>query len=204
MSDLYDVLRECNAHMVSLDRDSVIKPFTCENEARKSYGKHALDTFIQKYAKSLVQFRRCRINVIENSDEIIAYYSLAHDSLSIEVNNDDFFRELKEKICKIDSSFDIDNYCKTEKTFPAVKIEHLAVNVKYQDQGIGSNLIFAIIGDIISNTNWYGCQYLTVDVLNNSDTNKFYINNGFQYVTLKDHASDCRRMYLPLFDYFDS
>ena len=59
-----------------------------------------------------------------------------------------------------------------------------------------------IIGEIIENDNGYGCQYLTVDALNNSDTNKFYSKFGFQNVTNEDHCAPFRRMYYPLIDLF--
>lgn len=43
-----------------------------------------------------------------------------------------------------------------------------------------------------------GCQFITVDSLNNPRTNKFYMSNGFQLQTNSDAHLPTRRMYLPV------
>jgi hypothetical protein len=59
-----------------------------------------------------------------------------------------------------------------------------------------------IIGQVIENPYWYGCQYLTVDSLNNSDTDKFYLKHGFSNTELPNPNRITIKKFLPLFDYF--
>lgn len=126
---------------------------------------------------------------------------MAHDLLILDPSNDmEFLDEIRQSISQEDSSF-VEELCK-QKEFPAIKIEHLAVHKDFQSQQIGKCLISTIIGEIISNKNWYGCQYLTVDSLNNSDTNKFYENNGFSYVSNRDMNKPTRKMYQTLINLF--
>jgi hypothetical protein len=40
-----------------------------------------------------------------------------------------------------------------------------------------------------------GCQFITVDALNNRDTLRFYEKNGFSFVTLTDYNKPSRQMY---------
>ena len=40
-----------------------------------------------------------------------------------------------------------------------------------------------------------GCQFLTVDALNNVETIHFYEKNGFSFVTLLDYNKPSRQMY---------
>lgn len=43
-----------------------------------------------------------------------------------------------------------------------------------------------------------GCQFITVDSLNNSRTNKFYSSHNFSNLSNSDFSCDTRRMYLLL------
>lgn len=43
-----------------------------------------------------------------------------------------------------------------------------------------------------------GCQFITVDSLNNPRTNKFYLKYGFINQTNTDINKTTRRMYFPL------
>lgn len=176
------------------------KRFDCDNALRDSCGKHKLNDFLFEYGRIAVKYRHCRINVIENETDIIAYYSLAHDSLHIDSKDEDFYNELHGYIDSERVEF-VEKYC-SSLVFPAIKIEHMAVNRKYQSLKLGTYLLDVIIGELLENEHWYGCQYITVDALNNKDTVKFYTRNKFQFVSLADHTQATRRMYRPLFEYF--
>lgn len=195
------LLKSLNVTVQTLTLDyNFSKCFDCNNPNRASNGTHKLNEFLIKYGKIATKYRHCRIKTIESTDEIIAYYSLSNDSLCVNFSDDEFYDELRRVIKGEEVGF-VDKYC-SQNIFPAIKIEHLAVNKTYQSRKIGTWLLQVIIGEVISNENWYGCQYITVDALNNKDTTKFYLQNDFTYVSSADSQQPTRKMYRPLFEYF--
>ena len=93
-----------------------------------------------------------------------------------------------------------DEYVQTferQSSFPAINIGHLGIREDWQSKGIGSQIVDFILYTF-SNYRLSGCQFITVDSLNNSRTNKFYMNNGFVNQTNNDSVSHTRRMYMYL------
>ncbi|WP_455586640.1 GNAT family N-acetyltransferase [Bacteroides sp.] len=133
----------------------------------------------------------CAKNV--KNDDIVAIFTLSNDSVVIDnVDKDDFIQESKLKIS--------DEYTSTfekQSSFPAINIGHLGVRSDLQSQGIGEQIL-----DFVLYTFSYfsisGCQFITVDSLNNNRTNKFYARNGFLNQTNNDSKNSTRRMYLPI------
>jgi tRNA(Met) C34 N-acetyltransferase TmcA len=78
--------------------------------------------------------------------------------------------------------------------YPAAKIGRFAVNAEFQRSGYGAQILHLIIMSFLSE-NKTGCQFLTVDALNNVDTIRFYEKNGFSFVTLSDYNKPSRQMY---------
>ena len=81
-----------------------------------------------------------------------------------------------------------DEYAETferQTSFPAVNIGHLGVRADYQSKGIGRQIIDFVLYTF-SHYDISGCQFITVDSLNNPRTNKFYLNNGFVNQTNSD------------------
>lgn len=201
MKNLEEVLDKFDATIYKLNHDHCIeKNFDCNKEGRCSYNKNKLNDFLFNSSTRTARLHRYRTNIIENKDRIIAYFSLAHDALIIDGTDVDFREHLAE-CTKEESDAFREEYCK-QNSFPAIKIEHLAVDKDFQSQEIGKCILDYIIGEILENDNGYGCQYLTVDALNNSDTNKFYMKYGFQYLGLNDSHEETRRMYYSLIDFF--
>jgi len=89
---------------------------------------------------------------------------------------------------------DIVEFFNRQSSYPAINIGHLGTSVKYQSNGIGTAII-----DLVANTfagyRQAGCQFITVDALNNPECTKFYHTNGFSFQTNKDSCSETRRMY---------
>lgn len=129
----------------------------------------------------------------------IALFTLAHDAviLSTEEEKEDFISDSSAII----SEEYIDTFEK-QSAFPAVNIGHLAVRQELQSGGIGTFIINFVTNTFIE-YKISGCQFITVDSLNNSRTNKFYDKNGFIYQTNSDRFKSTRRMYLPLRIYDD-
>lgn len=201
MKNLTDVLSCFNAVIYRLQHDHCLdKSFDCDKEGRHSFNQNKLNEFLFNFSTKTTKLHRYRTNIIENDDQIIAFFSLAHDSLIIDGSDVDF-REHLEQCTQTEEAAFREEYCK-QTSFPAIKIEHLAVDKDFQSQEIGRCILDYIIGELIDNDNAYGCQYITVDALNNPDTNKFYMNYGFQYVTNRDSHKETRKMYYSLFEWF--
>ena len=89
-----------------------------------------------------------------------------------------------------------------QTSFPAVNIGHLAVREDMQSKGIGRKVLDFVLGTFID-YDVSGCQFITVDSLNNPRTNNFYLRNGFINQTDMDMHESTRRMFLPIELYRD-
>ena len=78
--------------------------------------------------------------------------------------------------------------------YPAAKIGRFAVDEEFQRSGYGTQILHLIIMGFLTN-NKTGCQFVTVDALNNLETLHFYEKNGFSFVTLFDYNKPSRQMY---------
>ncbi|MFA5016173.1 MAG: GNAT family N-acetyltransferase [Methylobacter sp.] len=83
-------------------------------------------------------------------------------------------------------------------TLPAVKIGRLAVDKRFQSNGVGS-LVLDFIKGWFTEGNKTGCRFIVVDTLNKPDTLNFYSKNGFLYLNPKDDKDKTRLMYFNLF-----
>lgn len=129
-----------------------------------------------------------------SDSKIVAIFTLANDivALGSSEEKDDFIRETSFKIQ--------DEYIsifQAQTSFPAVNIGHLGVRKDMQLCGIGEQILDFILNTFVS-YNISGCQFITVDSLNNPKTNKFYCRNGFLFQTDTDMYKATRRMYLPI------
>lgn len=101
----------------------------------------------------------------------------------------DFFDDIRLE----ESSSDVD-FFKRQSSFPAINIGHLGTSVGFQNNGIGMVIIEFVAGTF-SQYRQAGCQFITVDALNNPRTVSFYLNNQFNFQTNPDFYSATRRMY---------
>lgn len=56
-------------------------------------------------------------------------------------------------------------------------------------------MIVEFVAGTFSRYKQAGCQFVTVDALNNEKTVRFYLDNLFNFQTNKDRYSPTRRMY---------
>ncbi|KAA6351264.1 hypothetical protein EZS27_001410 [termite gut metagenome] len=70
--------------------------------------------------------------------------------------------------------------------YPAVLIGRLGVDINYQRQGIGNELLDFIKNWFAHSTNKTGCRYLIVDARNEDKILRFYTRNGFDFVFRND------------------
>lgn len=130
-----------------------------------------------------------------SSNEIIAIFTLANDALIIQSHGD------KEDVVSendIIANSSYVEYFLEQSSFPAVNIAHLAVSQMWQSQDVGTKILDFVI-NTFANFKASGCQFITVDALNNHRVMKFYtVKNGFTPLTVCDMNNSTRRLYLPL------
>ena len=183
------LLKELEIAKVRLTDTHLIKPFDC--------GVADLNDFLFNDAKTHLKYLSSVTYLFETKDKTIAYYSLQNDLLRIDPRTDkDFDREISNIISDNDYSFLLE--MKELSTYPAAKIGRFAVDMEFQRCGYGTQILYLIIVDFLNN-NKTGCQFLTVDALDNMDTLRFYEKNEFPYVTLLDVNKLSRQMYINLF-----
>ncbi len=168
-----------------------LSSFTCKNASLDNFFQHEV-SLCQKY-KYLSAYIVRDIKL----DKIVALFTLANDSVVLNYEDDkmDFFETTS---LLIDEEYQ-DVFGK-QGSYPAINIGHLAVESKFQGMGIGTFVISFLIKTFL-NYNISGCQFVTVDSLNNQETNKFYLRNGFYNQTNLDMTCSTRRMFLPLLAY---
>lgn len=128
--------------------------------------------------------------VIKETGVMAGLFTLANDILSLEYEDIVNFPNLSAEY------YDI---FRRQPTYPAVNIGHLAVRNDTQSRGIG-RLIVEFVRASFSQFRTAGCQFITVDALNNPRTLSFYTDKlGFEFQTLSDIGKHTRRMYLDIF-----
>ena len=172
---------------VLLTSDYVFSEFNCGNED--------LNEFLLKDSKMYLRNLRYATTLLKKDNRIIAYYSLANDLLTIH-DVEDFSDEIEND----KNTFIEHDYWETflaQKNYPAIKIGRLAVDAEFQNKGIGSLIVDSLIGSYRKN-NKAGCQFITVDAINNQNTLRFYEVRGFKFLTALDVAEKSRAMYRSL------
>jgi GNAT superfamily N-acetyltransferase len=183
--NLIDNIQTGAIKIVKISETTVIKPFDC--------GIPDLNNFLFEDAKVYFKYLYSTTFIFENERKTVAYYTLLNDLLNIDPRMD---RDFDEEIYDIITNQDYEFLLKMKETsmFPAAKIGRLAVDKEFQCFGWGTEILNLIVMSFLTN-NKTGCQFLTVDALNNKDTLKFYEKNGFSFVTLFDCNKLSRQMY---------
>lgn len=127
---------------------------------------------------------------LKDTGDVVGAFTLANDILRLEYEDRIDFPNLDAEYSEI---------FQRQTSYPAVNIGHLAVRKDMQSRGIGS-----IIIDFVRMTfhiyRISGCQFITVDALNNPKTMRFYQDKvGFEFQTITDLGKHTRRMYLDVF-----
>lgn len=188
-----ELLEQHKVRVIPLSKEYEFKSFDC--------GNADLNDFLFNDSKAYLKHLRYTTTLLETDNQIIAYYSLANDLLNVS-DRQDFEDEMK--LCKEKIDFDFWEKFLNQKMYPAAKIGRLAVDVKFQDQGIGTLLIKSLVRSFIKK-NKTGCQFITVDAINDNTqrTIKFYENNGFKLLTMNDVNKESRQMYKSLLEYIE-
>lgn len=163
-----------------------------ENMSAFSCGVGELDRFFRSEVKVCVKRRYLSAYcAFTESRGIVAAFTLMNDALMIssQTEKEDFIDDLK---LEVDAG--IVNFFGRQSSYPAINIGHLGTAIEYQSRGIGMVIIEFVAGTF-SQYHQAGCQFITVDALNNPKSIRFYSSNGFNYQTNRDMYSQTRRMY---------
>ena len=162
--------------LVRLTSDHNILPFDCDDKD--------LNEFIFEDAKAYQSQLLAVTYLLESYNTTIAFFSIFNDKITLE----DFDSKSLWKKLSVP-------YGKRKRSYPAVKLGRLAINVENQKQGIGKDILNYLKISFIDN-NKTGCRFITVDAYSKSFG--FYEKNGFEYITLKDAGEDTRLMFFDL------
>ena len=178
-----------------MDIDFQIKLFTEHDYdclAHFNCGVEDLDNFFHNEIKDCIahNFIACYFALTPDGT-IIAAFTLMNDAVMItgSTEKEDFIDDLSyistpEKI----------NFFIRQTSFPAINIGHLGISSEYQGRGIGTAII-DFVAQTFATYRQAGCQFITVDAINNPAVTNFYCTNGFYFQTNRDFYSSTRRMY---------
>ena len=153
---------------ISLSSDINLSDFDC--------GDADLNDFIKNNALDYQRQDIAQTTCVLYGDKVIAFYTLACDSLSLLKN------EKRKEIPYPKRIYD---------NFPAVKICRMACVKDYQKKGVGSLLVNIILGMVWDlNKEGIGCRFITVDAYPERVT--FYQKNGFKF-NLAENITDNKR-----------
>jgi len=125
--------------------------------------------------------------------QLLAYCSLANDKVAITdfADQTEFNRFRKNRFPNE----------KRLKSYPAVKLCRLGVDINSRGQQIGT-IVLDYIKSMFVYENKTGCRFLTVDAY--LEAVPFYEKNGFRHMTHNDNDPHTRLMYFDLLDIADS
>jgi hypothetical protein len=182
------MVRQCvdlsASSFIRLNPSNIVKKFSC--------GDDDLDDFILRWAsafqKHLLSVSYAYVDDV--SGRILAYCSLANDKVAITDFKDkaEFNRFRKKR------GFPNE---KRLKSYPAVKLCRLGVDMTAKGQRIGTTILNYIKSMFVIE-NKTGCRFLTVDAYLNAVP--FYEKNGFRFMTQDDDDPHTRLMYFDLLD----
>lgn len=131
---------------------------------------------------------------LSDSGEIVGIFTLANDVIALEEDDKIEFPQMSPEYNWI---------FKRQSSYPAINIGHLGVKSKFQSKGLGQ-IIVNFVAATFRNDPIAGCQFISVDALNNHRTINFYeLKLGFQFLTVYDMGKHARRMYLDIFTHPD-
>lgn len=166
--------------LIRLSSDYDLGKFDC--------GDNDLNDFLFEDAKNFLEKRIANTFILEDGNNIIAYFSLLNDKISrLEITNS--------RWKKIKDSFP-DN--KHFRSYPSIKIGRFAVSKDYRGQHVGTDLMAMIKTILNENQDYSAFRFITVDAYLSAIP--FYEKNGFKQLTQKDEDEHTRLMYFDMME----
>ena len=170
--------------IVRLSPTNAVENFDC--------GDNDLNDYITNRASLFDQYMLAASYTCIDSDtkQILAYFSLANDKIATsDFPNMTEFNRFRRK-----QGFPNE---KRLKSYPAVKLCRLAVDICAKNHKLGTRILNYIKSMFVIK-NKTGCRFITVDAYLNAIP--FYEKNGFRMMNLEDDDPHTRLMYFDLMD----
>lgn len=164
-----------------LAKDEGVRSFDC--------GDEDLNDFILNES---VRYRQARLAVsyvieLKGTNDVVGFFSLANDRVSISdfENKTEFNRFRKKRFVNE----------KRLKSYPAVKICRLGIDLSVKGQSLGT-FILDFIKSYFVEDNKTGCRFLTVDAYINAEP--FYLKNGFMPLSTEADTEYTKLLFFDL------
>ena len=183
------MVRQCvdcsNLDFIRLQPTNKVKSFDCGDEDLNNFILNRATPF-DKYMLA-VSYAFVDTN---DTSRPLAYFSLANDKIATsDFPNMTEFNRFRRK-----QGFPNE---KRLKSYPAVKLCRLAVDICAKNQKLGTQVLNIIKSMFVIN-NKTGCRFITVDAY--LAAVPFYEKNGFRMMNLEDNDPHTRLMYFDLMD----
>lgn len=163
-----------------LEQESNVESFDCGDSDLNDFLKHDALFFSEK--------RIANTYVVTEKGIIIAYFSLLNDKVSKLDATGSSWKRLKKLFPR----------SKHFSSYPAIKIGRLAVDLKYEGQGIGRELMKQIKESVAKGSKVSAFRFLTVDAYLSAVP--FYEKNGFKMLLGNDENKHTRAMYFDMLE----
>jgi GNAT superfamily N-acetyltransferase len=153
-----------------------------------------LNEFLQKDALPYFKERLAVTHLLKLAPDeggaVLGYYSLLSDKLAFDPSDAEQKKEWKRFNKKNEIPFR-----KNRKSYPAMKIGRLAVAKDFAGQGLGSVMIRYAL-DMVMRSKDIAIRFVTIDAYETAF--RFYIKNGFDFLSERDAGAHTRQMYFDL------
>lgn len=154
---------------------SVLNTEVVSNMAHFYCGDTDLDNFFQNeaipYSKQLLGKSYC-FRLEQDPTIVVCAFTVANASMRV-----DFLPNARKK--KISKNIP---HQKEHKSYPAVLVGRLGVNIGYQSHHVGCELMDFIKSWFVDPLNKTGCRFVIVDAYNNEKAIAYYKRNNFESV----------------------
>ena len=147
---------------------SSCKPFSCGTKQNDNDLNDFFSSDFLSYEKNLFGKTYCFID--EKNNEIVCAFTVSNDSVKASFMDNSSKRRIRKKLAQSKA---------TLKSYPAVLIGRLGVNLKYQQYKLGSQLLDFIKSWFIDGMNKTGCRFILVDAYNDEKPLNYYFKNDF-------------------------
>lgn len=133
------------------------------------------DFFINEswdYAEALLGKSYCFILKKNDQPKIVCAFTVSNDSIKLSQLEKPKKNKINRKIPNT----------KRKNTYPAVLIGRLGVDIEFQNNGIGLELMNFIKGWFVNEQNKTGCRFLVVDAYNDEKPLCYYKKCGFEFL----------------------
>jgi GNAT superfamily N-acetyltransferase len=142
-------------------------PFNC---GHKDLNEFFLEDCIL-YSKELLGKTYC-FTLDEAPQVIVCAFTISNDSIKTTHLPNARTKKVNKDVPRV----------KQSKSYPAVLIGRLGVNIDYKGKNIGTELMEFIKAWFIDSGNKTGCRYVVVDSYNEANPINYYTKNGFTFL----------------------